>query len=377
MSSPPRMALPAATVCLALVVAGCLGGPDTPDPVTIGFLANASIAAQPGWTVGWPVNVGQSIGENQTAALTVAAPPGWSARYLKPSLNLSTSGSNLTSFLLVDIPSDTADGRYDVAVSAGVAGQSASATATVEVSRPTTNLLQNGSAVSMDYVGFLESNEVFDTSMWSVARAGLDKWPDFANSSATRVELDFNPLQLTLGTGQVIKGWELGLQNMSLGQAKALIIPPELAYGRFFDQVLNLTEEQAIYNETTVSAFTAAYGEPPTLDAEYKHPFFGWTVRVADIDNVSQEVVVQNLPQASETYKPLGVNATVSNLSSATGSFELRYAPEVGQGTTSFLDTGEVVELNATNFTVRWQTEHRQTLAPYTLYFLVYVRTAS
>jgi FKBP-type peptidyl-prolyl cis-trans isomerase 2 len=358
-------------------VAGCLGGPAPADPVTVTLLTDASISAQPGWTVGWPVNVGQTVGDNQSANLTVSAPPGWTAWYLKPSLNLSTSGKNGTSFLLVDIPADAADGSYEVSVGAAVSDKSGSATATVQVSRPTTNLLRDGSQVSMDYVGFLESNQVFDTSMWSVARMGLDKWPDFANSSATRVQADFNPLSLTLGTGQVIKGWEQGLQNMSLGQAKALIIPPELAYGRFSDQLVNLTEQHDIYNTTSVATFTATYGEAPAVDAEYRHPTFGWTVRVVDVDNVSQEATVLNMPLANETYKPLGINATIANLSSATGKFELHFDPQMGQGTTSFLDTGEVVEVNATNFTVRWQTEHRQTLAPYTLYFLVFVRTAS
>ncbi|MGH7341770.1 MAG: FKBP-type peptidyl-prolyl cis-trans isomerase [Candidatus Rokuibacteriota bacterium] len=341
------------------------------------FLTEATVSAQPGWTVGWPVNVGQNIDINQTAALAVSAPAGWNARYLKTSLNLTLKGANLTSFLLVDIPADAADGKYDVTATATVGSQSKAATASVQVGRPTTNLVHNGTRVSMDYVGFLESNQVFDTSMWSVASQGLEKWPDFANSSASRHQPDYNPLQLTVGTGQVIKGWEIGLQNMSLGQGKALIIPPELAYGRFFEQVLNLSEEIPIYNETTQSGFTASFGEAPTIDAEYKHPLYGWTVRVVDIDNVSLDVVLQHLPQESEDYKPYGINATVSNLSSAAGSFWLTYAPVDGAGATNFLDTGEVIEVNATNFTVRWQTEHRQTLAPFTLYFLVYVRTAS
>lgn len=377
MSNSPRVALTAVTVSLALLVAGCLGGPAEADPVTISMLTDTAISAQPGWTVGWPVNVGQTVGDNQTAALSVSAPAGWSAHYLKPTLDLPTSGTNLTSFLLVEIPGDAEDGSYRVTVSVDVGDKSASTSGTVDVSRPTTNLLSNGSAVSMDYVGFLESNQVFDTSMWSVASMGLDKWPDFENGTANRNPLDFNPLSLTIGTGQVIKGWELGLQNMSLGQSKALIIPPELAYGRFFDQVVNLTETQAIYNTTTVGSFTVAYGQAPVVEGQYKHPTFGWTVRVADIDNVTQEVVLQNLPELNHTYTPYGVNATVSNISSVSGMFDVHYTPLDGQSTATVLDQGEVVELNATNFTIRWQTEHRQTLAPYTLYFLVYVRTVS
>ena len=39
------------------------------------------------------------------------------------------------------------------------------------------------------------------------------------------------PFQLQLGKGQVIKGWDLGVPCMVIGETRELIIDPELAYG--------------------------------------------------------------------------------------------------------------------------------------------------
>lgn len=39
------------------------------------------------------------------------------------------------------------------------------------------------------------------------------------------------PLQFRLGAGQVIAGWDQGVQGMKVGGRRQLIIPPELAYG--------------------------------------------------------------------------------------------------------------------------------------------------
>lgn len=65
-----------------------------------------------------------------------------------------------------------------------------------------------GATVSVHYVGTLESGEQFD-------------------SSRDRSQ----PFQFALGSGQVIAGWDEGIEGMKVGGVRELTIPPELGYG--------------------------------------------------------------------------------------------------------------------------------------------------
>ncbi len=71
----------------------------------------------------------------------------------------------------------------------------------------TGDVAQAGQTISVNYTGKLQNGTVFDTS---IGRA---------------------PFQFTLGAGQVISGWDQGLQGMKVGGKRLLIIPPQLAYG--------------------------------------------------------------------------------------------------------------------------------------------------
>ncbi|KAL4717191.1 hypothetical protein ACJJTC_017078 [Scirpophaga incertulas] len=67
---------------------------------------------------------------------------------------------------------------------------------------------KKGDLLHMHYTGTLDDGTEFDSSI----PRGI-------------------PLTFTLGSGQVIKGWDQGLIGMCEGEQRKLVIPPELAYG--------------------------------------------------------------------------------------------------------------------------------------------------
>ena len=55
-----------------------------------------------------------------------------------------------------------------------------------------------------------------------------------AHSTGEEFDASYNrgdPLQFRLGVGQVISGWDTGVQGMKVGGRRKLVIPPNLAYG--------------------------------------------------------------------------------------------------------------------------------------------------
>jgi peptidylprolyl isomerase len=78
----------------------------------------------------------------------------------------------------------------------------------VDLQEGTGKAVVKGALITTQYTGTLEDGTVFDSS-WERGK----------------------PFQCVIGTGRVIKGWDIGLIGMKVGGKRQLRVPAALAYG--------------------------------------------------------------------------------------------------------------------------------------------------
>ncbi len=76
------------------------------------------------------------------------------------------------------------------------------------------NRAEKGDSVRIHFIGKFENDTVFDST---------ENGP---------------PLELTLGAGKIIAGFEQGVIGMEIGEKKTIIVPPELGYGPADEEII-------------------------------------------------------------------------------------------------------------------------------------------
>ncbi|HXX53224.1 MAG TPA: FKBP-type peptidyl-prolyl cis-trans isomerase [Thermodesulfovibrionales bacterium] len=138
--------------------------------------------------------------------------------------------------------------------------------------------VKKGDTVVISYHGRLEDGTVFDSTE------------------------DRNPLEVTLGEGELIPGLEQGILGMTLGESKTIVVPEELGYGPHLkERVCELDKKRIpegfqpeighqmqLYRADGLPVMGTVIGEAETsFTMDYNHPLAGKTLifetRVLDI----------------------------------------------------------------------------------------------
>jgi peptidylprolyl isomerase/FKBP-type peptidyl-prolyl cis-trans isomerase FkpA len=116
-------------------------------------------------------------------------------------------------YFIKHAPANTSSGQQETSDQPNSMNNEASTQLQIEtISEGTGAVAENGKTLSMRYTGMLTDGTVFDSN--------VD--PKFNHTE---------PFEFTLGGGQVIQGWDLGLLGMKVGGKRKLTIPAALGYG--------------------------------------------------------------------------------------------------------------------------------------------------
>ncbi len=116
---------------------------------------------------------------------------------------------------------------------------------------------QDGDVIKVHYTGTLKDGTIFDTSRGR------------------------QPLEFTLGAGQLIPGFENAVRGMSIGQSKTVTIPPEEAYGPFRDDLI----------------FTIDKGRLP----DSSNPEIGQQLKIELSGNISTQAIITDVSETTIT----------------------------------------------------------------------------
>ena len=92
---------------------------------------------------------------------------------------------------------------------------------------------KKGNKVGMRYIGKLEDGQVFDGILTPpLAPILFPSYLIYILTTLFPANKKGKPFAFTLGSGEVIKGWDIGVAGMSVGGERRITVPASLAYGK-------------------------------------------------------------------------------------------------------------------------------------------------
>lgn len=184
--------------------------------------------------------------------------------------------------------------------------------------------------VKVDYILKLENGTVFDTSIQTVAEEN-----NIYNAART-----YQPMQLTVGSGQVIKGFDNALIGMHTGQTKTITVSPADGYGEWkIENVANISKsfesDRYVTSNLTASnvptaAFTQNFGANLSVGDIITDPQSGLKFKITDMNDENVTLILH--PEIGKTIAipSTGFNATATKVTASTVTWR-QDPPETAQ----------------------------------------------
>lgn len=164
-----------------------------------------------------------------------------------------------------------------------------------------------GKAVKVDYIGRLVDGRVFDTSLWTVA--SNDALYPKSLSFTLRNQSSYTPLEFTIGSGQMIPGFERGVIGMVEGETKVIEVAPADGYGELNLSRLEeipLLDSIPVFEVMNITEFIDEFSAAPKVGLTVSDPMWGWPVSVLEVNTDANRVRVMNSPVLGAEYKVYG-----------------------------------------------------------------------
>jgi FKBP-type peptidyl-prolyl cis-trans isomerase 2 len=179
---------------------------------------------------------------------------------------------------------------------------------------PEVQYVRSGDTVKVNYIGQLEDDRVFDTSLWEVA--SNDALYPKSLTFTLRNESQYTPLGFQVGTGQMIQGFDQGVIGMYVNQTKVLEIPPEEGYGPLNTSKLvevPYIEMMDVFEVYTFDQFDEKFDVDPVSGMTLKDPQWKWDVTIMSVSLDADSIMVMNQPDLGAKYPVYGKSTGEAN----------------------------------------------------------------
>jgi len=209
--------------------------------------------------------------------------------------------------------------------------------------------VQNDDLVEVNYTGKFINGTVFDTSIESVAND-----ENISKSYSFKSRTFYSPLKFTVGSGRMIKGFDEGVLNMTVGETKNITVLPEDGYGEPNEDLfitINKTQSVPLYETMSRQEFSGLYpNEQFVENISFKHYFWKWNATTEWIDG--DNITIRNMPDNGSTINVFGWETKIVEIKSEYGRILLQHNPAgnitIGKEKTEFI----MIDNEALNYVI-------------------------